>query len=361
MTGRTSAESGRIQSIVVLLALIGVGYASWIVVRPFLGVLTWAVVMTVLFFPAHRRIEAQIGPGVMAALVSTFLVIVTLVLPTAAIITATVAEIRDLSTGAPTSIAAWVSPTNPMTGGAVRMIERFIPLDQVRDPAFIQSTLEQWGTGLAAGSLRVVGGALSALVQMALVVFTIFFLFKDARLIRTNVYDLIPIENKRLAALLVRTREVIRASVYGTLLLAVIQGALGGLAFLVLRLPSPFLWGVVMTLASIVPLLGSFVVWVPAVIYLLATGAIWKAVALAAWGLVVIGMADNVLRPVLVGNRTRMHELLVFFGVLGGLQAFGALGVVIGPVIFAVMMSLIEALREVGAPRALREPTSPVT
>lgn len=353
MGARISTESRRIQFIVVLFAFFGVGYTSWIIVRPFLGVLTWAVVMTVLFFPAHRRIEGRLGSGVAAAFVSTVLVVVTLLLPTAAIMTATVAEIRDLAKDTPTSVAAWINPSNPMTGGTVRFIERFVPLNQVRDPTFVQSTFEQWGTGLAAGSVRLVGGALSAVVQMALVVFTIFFLFKDARQIRTNVYDLVPIENKRIAALLVRTREVIRASVYGTLLLAVIQGALGGVAFWVLGLPSPFLWGVVMALASTIPLLGSFVVWVPAAIYLLATGGMWKAVALAAWGLLVIGMADNVLRPVLVGNRTRMHELLVFFGVLGGIQAFGALGVVIGPVVFAVTLSLIEALREVGAPRAI--------
>lgn len=135
MSARASAESRRIQSIVVILALFGVGYASWIIVRPFLGVLTWAVVMTVLFFPAHRRIQEKLGSGVMAAFVSTLLVVVTLLLPTAAIVTATVAEIRDLAKGAPTSVAAWISPSNPTTGSTVRFVERFVPLDQVRDPS----------------------------------------------------------------------------------------------------------------------------------------------------------------------------------------------------------------------------------
>ncbi len=345
-------ERSRVQLIAVLLALAVAVYASWVILRPLLGVLAWSVVVTVLFYPAHRRIEERLGQGALSALLSTTLIVFTILIPTAVVVAATAAEVSEMSEGMPVTLAEWLSPENPTTGSAVRMVERFVSLDRWREPDTVRHALEGLSTELASGSVRLVGGALTIVVQMGLVVFTTFFLLKDGRMIRTSLYELVPIDNKRLRALFVRTNDVIRASVYGTLLLAVIQGGLGALAFIVLGLPSPLLWGLVMTLASIVPLLGAFVVWVPAAIHLVVIGEIWKALALTAWGTVVIGMADNVLRPVLVGTRTRMHELVILFGVLGGLRVFGALGLVVGPVIFAVTLALVQALREVSAPSA---------
>jgi predicted PurR-regulated permease PerM len=313
-------------------------------------VLAWAVVMTVLFYPVHRRIDERLGRPALAALLSTALVALTILGPTAIVASATVSELRDFSAAMPATVEGWLSPSNVITGRVVRLVEQWVSLDPLRNPAFVEESLQGWGSEMATGSLQLVGGAMSVVAQMALVVFTMFFLFKDARRIRSGLYDLVPIENQRLRSLLDRTRDVIIASVYGTLLLAVIQGALGGLAFWVLGLPSPFLWGSVMIVASLVPLLGAFVVWGPATIYLVASGQIWQAIALALWGTAVIGLADNVLRPSLVGSRTQMHELLVLFGVLGGLSVFGVLGLVIGPVSFAVTLALAEALRDLWAP-----------
>ena len=345
-------SAARLQSLAVMACLALMVYLSWIVVRPFLSVLAWAVVMVILFQPVHRRVERWVGVGGLAALVSTVLVIITILAPATMVTAAALNEIRTIAEGTSLSLATWLDPGNPTTGPTVRIIERYASLDRLRDPAFIKESLQGGASGLASGSMRLVGGAIGILVQIALIIFTMFFLFKDGRLVSGSLYDLVPIENRRLQALFRRTRDVIEASVYGTLLLSAIQGAMGGLAFMVLGLPSPILWGVVMTLASIIPMLGAFVVWVPAAIYLAVSGQLWQAGALALWGTVAIGMADNVLRPVLVGNRTRMHELLVFFGVLGGIQVFGLLGVVLGPVIFAITLALVQALREIGLPPA---------
>jgi predicted PurR-regulated permease PerM len=145
-----------------------------------------------------------------------------------------------------------------------------------------------------------------------------------------------------------RTREVIDASVYGVITIAIIQGTLGGLAFWVLGIRSAIIWAVVMTFLSMVPMLGAFIVWVPAAIYLAITGQVMKAVLLALWGTLVIGMIDNFLRPKLVGSRTRLHELLIFFAVLGGLNVFGVLGVVLGPVVLAVTLSLLDVYKAAG-------------
>jgi predicted PurR-regulated permease PerM len=342
------AGSANPQLVAILVALAIAGYVTALVIWPFLGVLAWAIVLTVLFYPVHRRLAQRLGRPALAALFSTLLVIVTILLPTAVVATATVNEVRAMAVGMPATLGGWLDPENAVTGPALRALETVVSLDRLREPGFMQKSVEEWGLGIAGGSLRLVGGALSMVLQLALIVFTMFFLFKDARLVRTTVYEFIPIDNQRIWRLLARMQEVVTASVYGTLLLSVIQGALGGIAFAVLGLPSPFLWGVVMTLASIIPMLGAFIVWGPAAIYLLSTGHAGQAAALTIWGTVVIGMADNVLRPILVGNQTRMHELLVFFGVLGGIEVFGVLGIVLGPVAFALTLALVEALKDVG-------------
>lgn len=137
-----------------------------------------------------------------------------------------------------------------------------------------------------------------------------------------------------------------RRAPHGVLSIAAIQGALGGAAFWVLGLASPLLWGVVMFFMSMIPMAGAFLVWVPAAIYLLVTGHWVKALILTLWGGLVIGTIDNFLRPRLVGQKTRLHELVVLFSVLGGLKVFGVLGLVVGPVVVAITLALIDVLRQ---------------
>ena len=155
--------------------------------------------------------------------------------------------------------------------------------------------------------------------------------------------DVLPLDRTRSRKLLHRAHEIVTASVYGVVVIAIIQGALGGVMFAVLGLPSPIVWGVVMTFLSTIPMLGSGIIWGPAAVVLGVTGQWWKMGALTIWGALVIGTIDNFLRPRLVGKRTRMHDLLVFFSVLGGLAAFGVIGLLLGPVVLGMSMVLFEA------------------
>jgi predicted PurR-regulated permease PerM len=175
-----------------------------------------------------------------------------------------------------------------------------------------------------------------------------YYFFKDGDRISAAVRNLLPLEDSEADQIMLRAREVIDASVYGVIAVAIIQGTLGGLAFWVLGLPSAIIWGVAMTFLSMIPMLGAFIVWVPAAIYLAMTGHWTKAVLLVIWGTLVIGMIDNFLRPKLVGSRTRLHELLIFFAVLGGLSVFGVLGVVLGPVVLAIALALRDVFQAAG-------------
>jgi len=212
--------------------------------------------------------------------------------------------------------------------------------------------MERMSGTIAQSTVGLVGGALGAVVQIFFIIFTMYYLFRDGAQIVRVLPAVLPLETAQSEEIFTRTKEVIGASVYGVLVIAAIQGALGGLAFFLLGLPSPLVWGVVMAFFSLIPMAGSFVVWVPAAIYLAATQQWWKAGFLVFWGAIVIGMVDNFLRPKLVGEKTRLHELFVFFSVLGGLQVFGVLGLVLGPVVLAITLALFDVVRHADQPFA---------
>jgi predicted PurR-regulated permease PerM len=184
-------------------------------------------------------------------------------------------------------------------------------------------------------------------IEIFFVIFTMYYLFRDGNKIVSALPDVLPLERAQSEKIFARTREVISASVYGVLVIASIQGALGGLMFWILGLPSPLVWGVVMTLLSMIPMVGAFVIWVPAAIFLALSGCWVKAIILTAWGALVIGTVDNFLRPKLVGEKTKLHELFIFFSVLGGLKVFGILGIVLGPVVLAITLALLDVFRQV--------------
>jgi predicted PurR-regulated permease PerM len=320
--------------------------------RPFVDVLLWAAVLVTMFYPVHRRLVASSGrPGVSAA-VSTLTVIVIVLLPATFITLAVTNELRGAVAGLQGLGERLLDPSSPIVGPALAWASQYVDLERLRSQEFLAERLEGWTSAVANRTVGVVGGVVSALVQMVLVVFTMFYLFRDGENMRHALYDVLPLDRQQSHAIVQRTREVVGATVYGVLVIAAIQGSLGMFIFWALGLPSPLLWGVVMFFLSMIPMAGSFLVWVPAAIFLAATGAYTRAVVLVVWGLVVIGSIDNFLSPRLVGSRTRLHELLVFFSVLGGLQVFGVLGVVLGPVVVAITLALVEMVRQANRPPA---------
>jgi predicted PurR-regulated permease PerM len=170
----------------------------------------------------------------------------------------------------------------------------------------------------------------------------LFFLLRDRRLALQSLRELLPLSNREADVLLRRIRDTIHATVFGTVVVAIVQGTLGGLMFWLLGLPGALLWGVIMALLALIPVLGAFVVWVPAAIFLAVEGSWGKALLLTGWGTLVVGTIDNLLYPLLVGNKLRLHTLPVFFAIVGGLAVFGAAGVILGPVVLAVTLGLID-------------------
>ncbi len=356
--GRVLRWIGLLVAPVVLLRL------CWLKLQPFIEVVLWAVVLVIVFFPVHRRILARVGSPGWSAVLSCLLVIAVILVPLTLLTFAVVNEMGNFAQmlqpkpdgtgGAAGAAAGLLDPNSPYLGPAVRWLGQYVDVSRLGSQEFIAERLKGVSGAIASRTLGFVGGFVGFVVEVFFVIFTMYYLFRDGERLRGAAHDLVPLSDQKAREIFDRTGEVISASVYGVLVIAVIQGVLGGLAFWVLGLPSPLLWGVVMIFLSMIPMLGSFIVWVPAAAYLALTGEWGRALILTVWGALVIGSVDNFLRPKLVGERTRLHELLIFFSVLGGLQVFGIIGLVLGPVIVAITIALLDVLRQ--ADGSKREP-----
>lgn len=334
-------------------------YLCWLMLYPFVEVLLWASVLVVVFYPVHRRILARLKrPGV-SAMLSCLLVVLTILLPLTLIVIALINELSGFAQNFQANISALLDPNSPVTGRFLRWLGQYVDIEQLRSQQFISERLKGLGSALAGRTIGFVGGVLGVVIEIFFAIFTMYYLFRDGDRIVKALPNVLPLERTQSETIFSRTREVISASLYGVLVIAAIQGALGGLAFWVLGIPSPIVWAVVMMLLCMIPMAGAFIVWVPAALFLAATNQWGKAIILTIWGTLVIGTIDNFLRPKLVGQKTKLHELFIFFSVLGGLKVFGVIGIVLGPVVLAITLALLDVFRQVEKTEeeTVREPT----
>lgn len=182
-------------------------------------------------------------------------------------------------------------------------------------------------------------------MQIFIALFALFFFFRDRRAILDSVRSIIPLSRNETDEVFATVRSMIRATVFGQMTVAAVQGTLGGIMFWILGIPAPALWALVMAVLALIPTLGAPVIWVPAALILAVQGEIIKAAILAGWGMLAMGLIDNLLYPYLVGREIELHSLLIFFAVVGGLFLFGTSGLVLGPVAIALTLALIDILR----------------
>jgi predicted PurR-regulated permease PerM len=294
----------------------------------------------VLSAPLHGAIERRLGRPALAAFLSVLLVAVLVALPLAFVVERLVAE-------AVTGVAAL---QDMVKGGAVERLLAAHPtvapigewLAREVDLPAVLGALAGWLSGAGASFLR---GSILGVTEVVLAFYFLFYFLRDSGRARQALHDWLPLSHAEGEQLGRRVVDTIHATVYGTIAVAAIQGALGGLMFWFLGLPTALLWGLVMALLSVVPVLGAFVVWLPAAI-LLALGGDWiSAAILAAWGALVVGSIDNILRPIFVGNRLQLHTVPAFIAMVGGLLWFGAAGFILGPLAVTITLLLIEIAR----------------
>jgi predicted PurR-regulated permease PerM len=332
--------------IAVLVATAVALYLCWLMLRPFITVLEWAAVLVIVFYPVHKRLAQRIKRRGLSALLSSLLVIVVVVLPLVLLTMALTREIAGVAKDFPAQVTQLMNPDASIVGRVSRWIHDHAGVDGGRSQEFIVEQLRIAGASLLGQSLGLVGNIVSSIVKAFFVVITMYYLFRDGDKIVAALPEALPLSHKQSKAILERISQVVSASVYGVVTIAMLQGLLGGLAFWALGVPSPVLWAVVLAFVCMIPIAGSFFVWLPASIYLILSGHWTKGILLILWGALVISTIDNFLRPKLIKNQTKLHELFVFFSVLGGMSVFGLLGIVLGPVVLAITLGLLETFKQ---------------
>jgi len=330
------------KGLAVLLVVVSLAL-GWILL-PFYGALMWGAIVALLFAPLYRRLVARLnGRRNSAALVTVLLVLLIVVLPfafiTASLAREAAAIYQAVQSGElnPATLFRGVFDALPMW--VKGLLQRFGLVDF--------EALQRWAAnGLAQGSKLIATQAVNIgqdtfnfVVGLFIMLYLAFFLIRDGDALARIIKRAIPLEAEHKQELLDQFATVVRATVKGNVVVAIVQGALGGVALAFLGVRGALLWGVLMAFLSLLPAVGAALVWLPVALYLLVTGSVWQGVALIAWGVVVIGLVDNLLRPILVGRDTQMPDWLVMITTLGGMALLGINGFVIGPAIAAMFIA----------------------
>jgi predicted PurR-regulated permease PerM len=352
---------------VVALATAAVlAYVLYLIFRPFIGPIVWALLLAYLLFPLVIRLRRHLsGRKSLAAALMTLGVILGFGVPAAFVTAAFAGQAVDLGQRlsglaqryeiqAPEDLVKL-----PVVGKALEWLDAALPVSAAQIQTGAVKALQALLAFLLTHSGAWVAGAFGIFGNVALTLFVLFFLFREGDEMAGRVVRLVPMDPNKKDRLRRHLGDVTRAVVFGTLVTALAQGILIGIAFWITGMRSPVVFGGLAFIASFIPFVGTSLVVVPAVIFLLAEGVVWKWTFMLVWGVLVAGSADNFLRPLLVSGRAEIGTLTAFFGVIGGIGAFGVVGLFLGPVVLALVLALIQFAEETQAIEAPAPAPSP--
>ena len=330
----------------LLLALLLVGMAALcaVILEPFIAPIVWAAILAYASWPLFLRLRRVLhGYRTLAALLMTLLLGGAVIVPVLWILVLVQGELviayqvitKYLAQG-PQAVPNFLTRI-PWVGDKIRETLQ----SYATDPAELTQQLSGWLLGWSSQLGRIMGEVGRNVVKLSLTLLTLFFFYRDGETIANQADTVIEgFFGDRLRPYVITAGKMTRAVVYGLLITAITQGVLAGIGYWIVGVAAPVLLGSLTGFLSIVPLVGTAIVWVPVGIYLISTGLVWKGVVMLTWGAVLVHPADNVLRPILISNATRVPFLIVMFGALGGLSAFGLVGLLTGPVVLAIAMAI---------------------
>ena len=343
---------------VLLLIVLGLAF---VITQSFLKPFAFAIILAVVFYPLHERIlrwnKLRTGSS---ALLSTLLLILLFAVPSfiIAILAANEALTAAHYLGR-RSVEEGGFPSLVMTlaDRPIRFVGHWVDLSKYDLRAMVSANAQKVSVWLVGFGANVLSGFARFITETLITFVVVFFLLRDGAQWAYRAGMLLPLTPEQVARLYRNISDTIIANVYGILSVGVVQGTLTGIAMWFVGMPSSLLLGLAAGFASIIPVVGAALVWVPVAIYLLVTGSIWKGVFLLVWGVVVVSSIDNVVRPWVVGGRVELHPLVLLFFIFGGVQAFGFLGLFLGPVVASVLAALFDILRgELKEPSAVPAP-----
>lgn len=329
----------RFTTLLFYAVVILVAYLAMLVVWPFLGPLAWAAILALSLRSIYLRFCVRLPNG-QAALATTVFASLLIIAPAAFLVTVLVQQVPDA--------IAYLNTLNTTPEQLGRLwdgVRARSPVVLPPDPmALISQGARSAATFVASQAGGFVANVLSTFGSMLVMLFALFFFLRDGRQLAEVIRRLLPFNERESDRLITETSELVIASVGAGLTVAAIQGVIGGLSFWVLGLPAPAVWGAAIAICSLIPVVGATIVWVPVAAWLFFAGEVGRAIGMTVLCGLVLGSADNVLRPLLLAGRTSASGLVVFIGLLGGVSAFGFVGIVLGPIVLVTAGSLIDAL-----------------
>jgi predicted PurR-regulated permease PerM len=325
-------------------------YFLYQVLSPFIESILWAILLAIVFYPLFLKLQRLLKKKKMlSALAMTLFVILVIILPAGLLMVSLANEVIDfyhnldemIKTGRLQSHLNRVGDL-PLFNAALEKLNRYVDLSQVDFFGVILKNIQQISTFLFQQTSKVLKGISTFVVSFFFALLTLYYLFKEGDHLLSRIKEIVPLPAKESELIIQRFKEMVSATIFGGILIATIQGLLGGLSFWVLGLASPIFWGTAMGFLSFIPMGGTALIWAPAALFLIIQGAYLKGIILLGLGVLLIGMVDNFLRPLVISTKTNIHPLLLLFSVLGGIQAFGMIGLVGGPLVVSLFLTLVE-------------------
>ena len=332
----------------LIVALFVASYASYKLIEPYLGPIVLAFIISLLFTPMHKRLLARMPTREnTAAMLSCFIMTVIIVIPLLIVFSSIVHQGTTVSkesytwltTGGPKELFA-----HPFAQKTLALIDKYSPFHDFDPQVIIQkiaTTASQVGSQALNISAKILGDATNLLINFMMMLFVLFFLLRDNDKMIAAIRHVIPLSRSQEDTIMNEVEQVARSAVLGSFLTALAQGLAGGFAMWLCGFQGLF-WGSMMAFASLIPVVGTALIWIPASLYLLLVGDWEWSLFLASWGVLVVGSIDNIVRPLLMQGSSSMNTLLIFFSIIGGIQLFGLIGMIYGPIIFGVTLVLFK-------------------
>ena len=322
----------KIVTVVLVLIPVLILYGAHEVFKPFYKAILWAVIVGVTFWPVYKKIRLLLrGREALSSFIAVTGVLLFFLIPSAFLIKSLV-----------TQVTYAYENVYPRIPEILDRISQLIPLKDEGLKENLANNFKDVGKVLISYMSSATGDVLSILFQMSITVLILYFIFRDGESFIERIRNSMLIPSEEIDVFVMETGEVIRAVIYGVILTAVLQGVLGGIGFWITGLPAPVLFGAIMFIMAIIPFAGTAIVWGPAAIYLLYYGMIWQGIFLILWGSLAVGMIDNFLKPYFISRRLGFHVIFSFIGIIGGMSAFGFVGVFLGPLLLALLIRWIE-------------------
>lgn len=345
-------EYSKYLNLIVLLITLYLGY---LVVRPFLYALIAAVIVAYLFYPWHKKILKKVKRKNLSAFITTIMVLLIVTIPLVLAISAITRETVLFYTASKEKLESGEFIGGDCSGGYVCSL-----VNQLKEKAadvnasYYLGEVVRWFSNYVVGNVSALPyKVVTIILNLFITFFAMFFIFRDGEELSIKVKNHIPIKKKYQTKILKRFSDITYAVIHGCIITALVQGAAGALGFFIFGVQAPLLWGAIMVIAALIPLIGAPIIWVPAAISLMLNGylsgesvLILKGIGLFIYGAIIISSIDNFLKPKLIGTKSMVHPLLVFLGVVGGIKLFGLIGFILGPMILAFCITFLKLYRE---------------